>query len=401
MEKNDIMPLVAFYHSKLQQTETTFKRYLYNQINWDARIIGIKGARGVGKTTMLLQRILEKYPDPDKTFYISLDHFWFNSNDLIRLVEYLYSMGIKELYVDEVHKYKGWSQLLKNLYDQYADIKIVYTGSSILEIDNSKTDLSRRQTLYSLKGMSFREYLEYEGIISVPPISLTTLVQDHVRICMDLTKSMAIRPLFETYLERGYYPFYKDSGIDYLPRLAETANIVIENDLPSVEDISYPTVEKTKKLLGIVAGNVPFKPNIEKLAKSLGSTRDSCLKMLYLLDKAEQLALLTSELKNYKRLVKPEKIYLGNTNLMYAFGARIDVGTLRETFFINQLSANHTVQSSSRGDFLIDGRLTFEIGGNYKDFSQVADLPDSYLGIDGIETGFHNRIPLWMFGMMY
>ena len=401
MELTDLRPIVDFYHSKLAQVSLTFKRYLYPQINWDSRVIGIKGERGVGKTTMLLQRIKEKYANPDDTFYMSLDHFWFKTHTLQDLVTFLYNRGITEMYIDEVHKYPGWSGILKNLVDQYADLRIIYTGSSLLEIDNSKVDMSRRQTPYTLKGMSFREYLEYEGILKTEAVSLETLLSSHVPLAMDIIPKTKVQKQFETYLRQGVYPFYKEAGEDFLVRLKEVVNTVIESDLPAVEKITYETLEKSKKLFMLIAEKVPLQPNIERLAAALGTTRDTLLSILYSLDKAEVLELLMVEMKSYKKLVKPEKIYLGNTNLMYAFTPQIQIGTLRETFFIDQLSAVSTVQMPEKGDFLVGSQYLFEIGGPSKDYEQIAGIPNSFLAVDGLETGYDAKIPLWMFGFLY
>ncbi len=401
MELKDIRPIVDYYHSRLSQVTLDFKRYLYPQINWDAGVIGIKGERGVGKTTMLLQRIKEKYSNPDDTFYISLDHYWFGTHTLPDLIEFMYKRGITEFYIDEVHKYKGWSTILKNLVDQHTDLRIVYTGSSLLEIDNAKVDMSRRQTPYTLKGMSFREYLEYEGILKMDAVSLENVLADHVPIAMDIVSGTKVLVAFEAYLRTGVYPFYRDAGKDFLVRLKEVVDTVIESDLPAVEKISYDTIEKCKKLLMIIAENVPLQPNVDRLAASLGTTRDTLLKLLYKLDNAEILELLTVELKSYKKLVNPKKVFLGNTNLMYALSPRIDVGTMRETFFIDQCASIGTVQMPSKGDFLVNGKYLFEVGGDGKSFDQIADVPNSYLAIDGIETGYGARIPLWMFGLLY
>ena len=401
MELADIRPIVEFYHSKLSQVSLDFKRYLYPQINWDSSVIGIMGERGVGKTTMLLQRIKEKYANPDDTFYISLDHYWFGTHELQDLIKFMYKRGITEFYIDEVHKYKGWSGILKTLVDELHDLRIVYTGSSLLEIDNAKVDMSRRQTPYTLKGMSFREYLEYDGILKMNAVTLEELLANHVPIAMDIVSKTKVLVAFDTYLHTGVYPFYRDAGKDFLVRLKEVVDTVIESDLPAVEKITYDTVDKCKKLLMIIAENVPLQPNVNKLATSLGTTRDTLLNLLYKLDKAEILELLTVELKSYKKLVKPEKIYLGNTNLMYALSPKIEIGTLRETFFIDQCASVGTVQMPPKGDFLVNGKYLFEVGGEGKTFDQIADIPNSYLAVDGIETGYGARIPLWMFGLLY
>ena len=401
MELADIRPIVEFYHSKLSQVSLDFKRYLYPQINWDSSVIGIMGERGVGKTTMLLQRIKEKYANPDDTFYISLDHYWFGTHELQDLIKFMYKKGITEFYIDEVHKYKGWSGILKTLVDELHDLRIVYTGSSLLEIDNAKVDMSRRQTPYTLKGMSFREYLVYDGIMKMNAVTPEELLANHVPIAMDIVSKTKVLVAFDTYLHTGVYPFYRDAGKDFLVRLKEVVDTVIESDLPAVEKITYDTVDKCKKLLMIIAENVPLQPNVDKLATSLGTTRDTLLKLLYKLDKAEILELLTVELKSYKRLVNPEKIYLGNTNLMYALSPKIEIGTLRETFFIDQCASVGTVQMPPKGDFLVNGKYLFEVGGEGKTFDQIADIPNSYLAVDGIETGYGARIPLWMFGLLY
>jgi len=401
MELADIRPIVEFYHSKLSQVSLDFKRYLYPQINWDSSVIGIMGERGVGKTTMLLQRIKEKYANPDDTFYISLDHYWFGTHELQDLIKFMYKRGITEFYIDEVHKYKGWSGILKTLVDELHDLRIVYTGSSLLEIDNAKVDMSRRQTPYTLKGMSFREYLVYDGIMKMNAVTPEELLANHVPIAMDIVSKTKVLVAFDTYLHTGVYPFYRDAGKDFLVRLKEVVDTVIESDLPAVEKITYDTVDKCKKLLMIIAENVPLQPNVDKLATSLGTTRDTLLKLLYKLDKAEILELLTVELKSYKKLVNPEKIYLGNTNLMYALSPKIEIGTLRETFFIDQCASVGTVQMPPKGDFLVNGKYLFEVGGEGKTFDQIADIPNSYLAVDGIETGYGARIPLWMFGLLY
>lgn len=404
MDYTDIQPLLNTFHRKLAATDLRFKRYLHGQINWDARLLGIKGARGVGKTTMLLQRIKETAGNNlDEVFYASLDNMWFQTHSAEELVEFLYTRGVTRIYLDEVHKYRGWTVLLKNLYDNYPDLNIVYTGSAMLAIDNSKSDLSRRQSLYTLHGLSFREYLEYEGIISLPSMTLEEMLKIHIRYAMNVT-SAGIKVLkhFEQYLNEGYYPYYKEAGRDYLMRIGEVVQLVIDSDIPAVEEtITYATRQKIKKLLMVVAENVPLEPNINKLAASLESTRDQTLKMLYWLDRAALLWLLTDKPKDYKHLTGPKKIYLNNTNLMNALGSRVSKGTQRETFFANQVGAVTDLLIPKQGDFLADGRYIFEVGGPQKTFDQIAGLPDSYLAIDDIEIGNGNRIPLWLFGCLY
>lgn len=401
MELAELQPLYDNYHRKIAKISLRFKRYLYDQINWESRIISIKGARGVGKTTMLLQHILENYEDIDRTLYVSLDDLWFATHNLIDLVDWADRHGIMRLYLDEVHRYEGWSLVLKNIYDNYPDMSIVYTGSSLLVMDNANVDMSRRQTSYTMHGMSFREYLEIEDIMHINPVSIDDLLHRHVKIAMEIVGSVKIAPLFELYLSNGYYPFYRESLPDFPSRLRETVSVVIDSDLPSVEKVSFDTLHKMKKLLMIVSANVPFEPNMSELWRQLSTDNESGLKMLYALDKAQVLMLLSAKKKNYKNLAKPDKIYLGNPNLMHVLCPSVDKGNERETFFLNQVRAGHDVTYPKQGDFLIDGRYLFEVGGRRKTFDQIADMPDSFLAVDDTEVGYGNRIPLWMFGFLY
>ena len=355
----------------------------------------------MGKTTMLLQHILENYEDIDRTLYVSLDDLWFATHNLIDLVDWADRHGIMRLYLDEVHRYEGWSLVLKNIYDNYPDMSIVYTGSSLLVMDNANVDMSRRQTSYTMHGMSFREYLEIEDIMHINPVSIDDLLHRHVKIAMEIVGSVKIAPLFELYLSNGYYPFYRESLPDFPSRLRETVSVVIDSDLPSVEKVSFDTLHKMKKLLMIVSANVPFEPNMSELWRQLSTDNESGLKMLYALDKAQVLMLLSAKKKNYKNLAKPDKIYLGNPNLMHVLCPSVDKGNERETFFLNQVRAGHDVTYPKQGDFLIDGRYLFEVGGRRKTFDQIADVPDSFLAVYDTEVGYGNRIPLWMFGFLY
>lgn len=401
METSELQPLFDKYHRKLSKIDLRFKRYLYSQINWDARFIGIKGPRGVGKTTMLLQNILERYSDIDQTLYASLDDLWFASHSLIDLVDWAWQHGIMRLYLDEVHRYDQWAVTLKNIYDDYPDMSIVYTSSLLLIMDNAKVDLSRRQTVYTLYGMSFREYLELEGIIKLDDIPLEDLLQNHVRHAMRITSAIKVAPLFETYLRHGYYPFSRESIEDFPIRLRETISVLIDNDLPAVEKVTFETLQKVKRLLMIISEQVPFKPNMSILWRQLDTNNELGLRMLYALDKAQILGLLTATAKNYKQLIKPDKILLGNTNLMNVLCSRVDKGNERETFFYSQLIVKNQASYPKQGDFLIDDKYLFEVGGKGKTFEQIADVPSSFLAVDGIEIGHGSRIPLWMFGMLY
>lgn len=401
MDFATVKQLLSRYHRMLGATDCKIKRYLYSKINWKVRLIGIMGARGVGKTTLMLQYIKENYADPDKAFYFSLDDLWFNQYPVEELMEYLFNQGVEAVFIDEVHKLANWQQYIKNFYDSFPGLKIVYTGSAMLAIDHSKADLSRRQSLYRLNGLSLREYIEFEYGQKFQPVSLQELMEDHSRISFGITPSVKILKCFNDFLRAGYYPFYKDSDDDYYMRLADVVKIVIDTDVPSVEDVAFATLEKLKRLLMVVSSSLPFVPNISKLSEQLQNSREHTLKMLKTLDRAGLLRCLYTPAKSYKHLSGPEKVFVDNPNLMYALSPNVTQGTVRETFFANQTSVDHTVEIPKDGDFLIDGRYTFEVGGMKKSYRQIADMPDSLLAVDDMENGIGNKIPLWMFGFLY
>jgi predicted AAA+ superfamily ATPase len=402
MEENTIDGLYRASGRLMQRTETSFHRYLYDKINWDNRLTAIKGARGVGKTTMLLQYMKERFSNhPERALYISLDNMWFANHSLSDVVEYHYTHGGTHLFIDEVHKYPSWPVLMKNIYDEYPDLHVVFTGSSMLKIDNSKADLSRRLSDYTLQGMSFREFLNYEAGIHVPVINLSQLLEDHVRIAMQITDKVKILPLFEKYLNCGYYPFYKQDEEGFYERLKKAVYAVLYEDVPAIEEVTYPTIKKLQRMLMILAERIPQTPKMNELYGILETTREQGLKMLNILQRTAMLQLLSTELKEFKHLVKPDKVYLHNPNLMNALTVSPDKGTLRETFFVNQLSTIADVNYPKNGDFLIDHRYVFEVGGKNKNFDQIKDIPDSYLAIDNVETGYGSRVPLWMFGLLY
>lgn len=401
MEEIDIEKIYRGYRRKLKETPLSFTRFLYEKINWNDRLIGIKGARGVGKTTLMLQYIKRNFEQTDHALYVSLDNLWFSTHSLDDLIEYHYTHGGTHLFLDEVHKFPQWQTKLKNLNDEYPDLYIVYTGSSMLEIDVQQGDLSRRQMVYQLVGLSFREFLEFECGMKIPAYSLEELLKNHIAIATDVTGQVKILPLFEKYMRTGYYPFYKETYGGYDFRLQEVIRQVIESDLPAVEDIQYITTLKVKKLLMVLAERVPHTPKMNELYKELETNREQGLKMLYALERGGLLALLTTQMKNYKSFSRPDKIYLDNTNLMYALSSKADIGTLRETFFFNQLSVSHELLLPLQGDFYIDRHYLVEVGGRTKTFDQIKDVPDSFLAVDGTEVGHHNRIPLWMFGLLY
>lgn len=378
------------------------KRYLYHEINWENRLICIKGARGVGKTTMLKQYLKEHYLANHKALYVTLDDFWFTNHHLIDVAEYHYLHGGTVLFVDEVHHYPfvTWSMELKNIYDRYPEMQVVFTGSSMLQIDNTLADLSRRCVFYDMYGMSFREYLDFYNIMNAPKVSLEVLLQNHVKIGLDITSEVKILAKFQDYLHYGYYPFYKEVTDSYEKILQQIAANIIEVDIPAVEKIEYSTVVKLKRFFALISQMVPFSVNATELSKNIEVPRQSINKMLVLLKKSALVNLLYNGKNTMGQLAKPEKVYLENPNLMYALTPRADIGNIRETFFANQLMRNHEVTFSGKGDFLVDSTYTFEVGGKNKKFDQIKDVSKSFLAVDDIDTGYGGKIPLWMFGLL-
>lgn len=401
--EEQISYLITIFQRRLAATPMTFFRYLYKMIDWNDTMIGIKGPKGSGKSTLLLQHIKESFKgkDLDKVLYVSLDNLWFSTHDIIDVVDYHYTHGGTHLFIDEIHYYKKWQTLLKNICDDYPGLHVVYTGSSMLQLEKSEGDLSRRLTMYEMRGLSLREFLEYEGIMQMPPVTLEQLLSEHVGIAMKMSEKTKILEHFKKYLEVGYYPFYKAVHHGYYQRLQNVANQVIEVDYPNVEDITMSTIRKTKKLLMILAERVPQLPKMNELYKELETDRNQGLKMLYALQRGGLLLLLSDDAKSPDNLSRPDKIYINNPTMMFALSPKVDTGTLRETFFCNQLSHIHEVQYPKAGDFLVDRKYLFEVGGKGKNFDQIKDIPDSYLAVDNTEVGHRNRIPLWMFGLLY
>ncbi len=388
---------------RIEEAQTNYLRYLYGKIDWEERLIGIKGAKGVGKTTLLLQHIKLAFPNRSQAFYVSLDNIWFSSHTLSELVEYLYTHGVTHLFLDEVHKYPTWIRELKNIYDDYPQLHIVFTGSSLLEIDHAEGDLSRRLRIYTLHGLSFREYLDINNIAHLPVLSMEEILNNHMQQASSITSKVKVIPHFEKYIRTGYYPFFLETGSEesYFERLQQVVSTVIENDIPAVEKIEYETLQKAKRLLMTLAQSAPFTPNIANLCALLSTTRNQLIHLLSLLERVALIRQLHAGNKGLKALGKPDKILFDNTNLMYALGTIADAGTARESFFSSMMSHNHTIQYAKQGDLQVDGRHVFETGGKGKGFTQIADLPDSYVVADGIEIGFGNKIPLWLFGFVY
>ena len=395
--------LYRTFYQLLNRTNSEFVRYLYPAIRWNNRLIAITGARGAGKTTMILQHIKKHFGDaPKEALYVSLDNIYFSNNRLLDFAHDFEKMGGKYLFLDEVHKYGKWSQEIKNIYDSLPDLKVVFTGSSILEIYRGDVDLSRRVVHYTLTGLSFREFVLLEKEINLPVLTLEELLENHIAIASQINKQIKPLPLFQQYLAEGYYPYYKEDSKIYPERLLHTVNVVLETDLPSVERVEIHTIKKIKQLLFIIAQRVPFTPNIKELSEIMEVSRKSLLNYLVYLEKAQLVGLLQQDTSGLRTLSKPEKIYLHNSNLAYALEAvKPDTGNIRETFFFNQLKSVSKVTSGNKADFKIDNKYTIEVGGKNKGHEQIVGVKEAYLALDNLEYGFKNKIPLWLFGLLY
>lgn len=395
--------LFDIFYRELRKADLSFQRYLMNDIDWEGRLLAITGARGTGKTTLILQHIRHTFGDsPKEALYVSADNIWFSGNRLFDLAGDFEKQGGRYLFIDEIHKYENWSREIKNIYDSFRALKVVITGSSMLEIYKGNADLSRRAVHYVLQGLSFREFLNYDQGFDFNKFTLGEILQNHIEIAGSFNDKMRPLPLFNAYLTQGYYPYYKSDKRFYLSKLANTVNLILEVDLPAIKVIEMNSVRKIKKLLWIISQSVPFTPNITELANNLGVSRNSLLSYLAILEQGGLVNLLQSKTKNINSLAKPEKIYLNNTNQIYALDTKKpDIGNLRETFFLNQLKTIGEITSSNRGDFTFDDKYIFEIGGKNKGHEQITGLKNAYLALDNIEYGFGNKIPLWLFGMLY
>jgi hypothetical protein len=391
------------YRQKLQATNTTFVRGLMGEINWNSRLIGIKGARGIGKTTLLLQYIkLNLGHETENTLYITLDNIWFSNHSLFDLVDYFVKRGGKNLFLDEVHKYPNWSQELKNIYDDFPTLKVVFTGSSLLEILNARADLSRRASVYYMQGLSFREYLSIETGVNLKTHSLNGILENHLLIADAIGSKIKPLHYFENYLKTGYYPFYKENPDWYFISLHEIINLMLEIELPQLRGVDLAYIHKIKQLLFIISESVPLVPNVSKLSEKIGINRTTLLLYLHYLEEIGLTINLFKESGGTSKLQKPDKIFLENTNLMMALSPKfVNVGNMSKTFFANQLGYKHKISYAERGDFLIDGTIIFEIGGKNKNTKQLKNLDNAFVAADNLEFGFNNTIPLWLFGFLY
>ena len=387
---------------KLKHTPTKFVRSISTKINWNARLIGIKGARGVGKSTLLLQYIKQNFKNnPEKALYISLDNIWFSNNSLYQLADDFVKKGGTHLFIDEVHRYPNWSQEIKNIFDDFLTLKIVFTGSSLLEILNARADLSRRAITYTMQGLSLREFINMETNLNLNSYTLEQITENHLEISQQITNQIKPFQYLDNYLKFGYYPFYKEEVALYASRINEIINMTLEIELPQLRKVEIAYIHKLKQLLLIISESVPFVPNISKLSNKMGINRATLLAYFHYLEESSLTINLFKKAQGISKLQKPNKTYLENTNLMYALSPnKINKGNLRETFFINQLQ-QHQINYSEKSDFYVNNKYTFEIGGKNKLKHQIREIKDAFIVADDIEHGFQNKIPLWLFGFLY
>ena len=386
--------LVEFMEGQLKQITSTFHRYMYGQISWESRMFGLVGPRGVGKSTMILQYIKE-HQDGRRMLYVAADHLYFSSHTLVETVDEFAKEGGEQIFIDEIHKYENWSRELKQIHDSHPDVKVGFTGSSVLDIYKGYSDLSRRAPIFMMQGLSFREFLALFHGIEAPVYSLDDILNHQARL--DAVGHPL--PLFREYLQRGYYPFSGDSDFDM--RLRQVINQTMEVDIPQYANMNASTGRKLKKLLAVIAQSVPFKPVMDSLATVIGVSRNVLPDYFLYMEQAGMIGQLRDDTGGIRGIGKVEKVYLDNTSLAYLLGREAtDIGNIRETFFYNQMRVTQDVISSRISDFEIDGK-TFEVGGKRKGKKQITDAAEGYVVRDDIETGFGNIIPLWAFGLTY
>lgn len=405
--KWNTMEELFFAQAQILENLSTERRSASDEIDWNNRLIGIKGARGTGKTTMLLQRVKfdlsNSKNNNTEVLYATLDDLYFLENTLTHLAHEFVLQGGKFLFLDEVHKYPQWSRELKLIYDRYSALNIVFTSSSMLEIYKGESDLSRRAVTYNLCELSFREFLKFDQKKNLPSFSLASILKDHKEIAVDLKQEIEF-PIkhFKNYLSYGAYPYFQEGKESYSDKLLRTVNLIIENDMNIVENITYDDSRKIKKLLVAIAQSSPFTPNMSKLSERLGINRKFLISAIKLLSRADLIIELFSPKKGIGAFTKPEKLYLHNTNLITSLTKNnSEIGAVRETFFANQLQQLHEIHLAEKGDFLIDHKYTFEIGGKGKTKKQIKGVPNAFVVRDDIEIGALNTIPLWLFGFLY
>ena len=391
-------------HRRLvSQVSMAIDRQQMNAIDWEKQLVSIRGSRGVGKTTLMRQYIKQTYGvNAGEALYLVMDSMYFTSHTLMEVAERFHLMGGKHLFLDEVHKYPTWSRELKEIVDLWPDLKITFTGTSLLQILNADADLSRRVLSYDLAGLSFREYLQFYKGLELPSYSLDEILSNADAICQKVCEVCHPQPLFEEYLRVGYYPFYDGNDEEYYSRIENVVSFIIDQEMTQFCGVEPAYTRKLKAMLLFLANNVPYDVNIAKLSSFLEINKTTVLSYLSSMQKAELLSLLYTDNKSVTKMQKPDKVYIHNPNMLYALSTNEIMGTIRECFVVNQLSAGHTVEyGRTQGDFKVDGRITIEVGGKDKSFDQIADIPDSYILADSMEFPIGKKLPLWLVGFLY
>ena len=395
--------LIKKHKMFISQTSMDIVRDMVNQVNWSKPLVAIKGSRGVGKTTMMRQYIRQTYGvNAGEALYCVLDSIYFTSNSLFDLAERFYQLGGKHLFLDEVHKYPTWSKEIKEINDLYPTLKITFTGSSLIQILNADADLSRRVLSYTMEGLSFREFLLFYKGIKLPQCTLADILKNADQICEEVNARCRPQKMFEEYLRVGYYPFYDGDETEYYSRLENVVNFIIDQEMTAFCGLEPAYTRRVKAMLLFLANNVPYEVNIAKLASYLELSKNTILNYLSNMQRAELLNLLYADNKSVTKMQKPDKIFIHNPNMLLALGDNCPIGTLRECFVVNQLRVNHEVEySKNAGDFKVDGKITFEVGGEGKTFEQIAGMPDSYVLADNMEFPVGKKLPIWLVGLTY
>lgn len=387
----------------VSQANTTLVREIMKTIAWEKPLVAIRGSRGVGKTTLMRQYVRQQYGvNAGEALYCVLDSMYFANHNLLDLAERFHQMGGKHLFLDEVHRYPTWSREIKEISDLYPDLRITFTGSSLIQILNADADLSRRVLSYTMEGLSFREFLWFYKGIQLPKFTLNEVLGQYDDICHRVNALCHPQQLFEEYLRVGYFPFYDGDEDEYYSRIENVIDFIVGQEMTLFCGVEPANTRKVKALIQFLADSHPYELNVSKLSSRLELNKHTVLSYINSLGRAELLHLLYSDSKTITRLQKPDKIYLHNPNMFYALGYGDKIGTIRECFFVNQVSVNHLVEyGKAQGDFLIDGRITIEVGGKDKSFEQVANIPNSYIFADRMEFAVGKKLPLWMAGMLY
>jgi len=387
----------------ISQVSMDIVRETMKEVRWEKQLVAIKGSRGVGKTTLIRQFIRNKYGiNAGDALYCVMDSMYFTTHSLLYLTERFYQMGGKHLFLDEIHKYPNWSKELKEIINLYPSLKIVFSGSSLIQILNADADLSRRVLSYTMEGLSFREFLRFYKGIDIPTYQLQVILSNPDEICQIINSVCRPQKMFEEYLRVGYYPFYDGDETEYYSRIENVIDFIIEQEMTQYCGVELAYTRKIKAMLLFLSDNIPYEVNIAKLASYLELNKNTVLSYLNSMKKAELLQLLYTDNKSVTKMQKPDRIYIHNPNMLYALAQAQRIGTIRESFVVNQLSVKHTVEyGKTVGDFKIDGKITIEVGGNDKSFDQIAGVPDSYILADNMEFPVGKKLPLWIVGLTY